>query len=67
MNLTFQTIKDRVYRVLYSNNLASPFLPLASGIIGTGNVVTISDDGSVTGSLPSATTRRFYRLEASLP
>ena len=64
MNLTFPTTTNRVYTVLYANSLGDRFQPLASGIIGTGGSVTVTDDGTVTGSAPSATRQRFYRLQA---
>ncbi len=67
MNLTFPTITNRVYTVLYSNSLLGTYLPLASGIVGTGGSITVTDDGSVTGSSPKTTAQRFYRLQASLP
>lgn len=67
MNLTFPTTTNRSYTVLYANSLNSTFLPLASGIVGTGGQITVTDDGSVTGSVPSATRQRFYRLQANIP
>ena len=67
MNLTFPTIKDRIYTVLYSTNLAGSFQTLSTGIIGTGATMTVTDNGSVTGSLPSTASQRFYRLSVSLP
>ena len=67
MTLTFPTTTNRVYTVLYSNSLTGTFLPMASGIVGTGGKITVTDDGSVTGSVPSAARQRFYRLQASLP
>lgn len=67
MNLSFPSIRNRVYRVLYANSLTGTYQPLASGVVGTGGILTVADDGNVTGSAPGATARRFYRLEASLP
>ena len=67
MALTFPTITNRVYTALYSNSLNGTFLPLASGIVGTGGKITVTDDGSVTGSVPRSSKQRFYRLQAGLP
>ena len=65
MVLTFPTIKDRIYDVQYANDLATGvYQTFTSDIIGTGNTVTITDDGSATGG---KAVRRFYRLQARLP
>ena len=66
--LTFPTIKDRIYNVQYTNALGSTaFQTIGGDIVGTGNPVTIMDDGSATGTAPASTPRRFYRLQARLP
>ena len=67
VNVTFPTITNRVYTVLYSNSLTGTFQPLASGLVGTGNRITVTDDGSVTGSAPRSAAQRFYRLQANVP
>lgn len=62
--VTFATATGRTYRVLYSTNLLS-WLPASAVIAGTGAPMQWIDDGTATGSLPSATERRFYRIEAT--
>ncbi len=66
MNLTFPTITNRVYTVLYSNSLIGTYLPLASGIVGTGGKITVTDDGSVTGSAPQGDGAPFLPSASAL-
>lgn len=62
--VTFQTATGRNYRVLYSSDLLS-WLPGSTVISGTGGTLQWTDDGSTTGSRPSAAAKRFYRIEVT--
>ncbi len=67
VQLRFPVVADRHYRVLYSSDLAS-WTEAASFDILTGNPDFLwVDDGSLTGSPPSAAARRYYQIEISMP
>ncbi len=56
MVLTFPTIKDRLYNVQYTNDLATGVYQTFTGdIIGTGSAMTITDDGQPTGGKAART------------
>lgn len=63
--ITFDTIPDRLYRIYYSDTLGS-WSPLGSIIPGTGQTLTVTDDGSASSPHPNSILRRFYRIEVSL-
>lgn len=63
--ITFETITGRTYRVLYSNDPLS-WLPASLPVAGTGATMTWVDNGTSTGSPPSAITKRFYRVEVTV-
>ena len=63
--VTFPTIAGRSYRVMYSSTLLS-WLPASASVAGTGATMTWVDDGTATGSLPSAAAKRFYRIEVTV-
>ena len=67
--LTFNSLQDRLYRVLFTNDLQQPFQAATGAeITGTGGVMTFTDDGSLTGGLPPGPApRRFYKLQVRLP
>ena len=65
--LTFPTIKDRLYNVQYTNNLGTSFQTIGGDIIGTGAIMTFTDDGTYTGTSSANAPRRFYRLQVRLP
>ncbi len=68
VGLQFGTIRDRVYRIYYRNSLQSgAWIQAGGNISGTGSNVDYTDDGSGTGSAPTAAQPRFYKLEVSLP
>jgi glycosidase len=68
VKLQFGTIRDRVYRIYYRDNLQSGLWTQAGGDIpGTGSIVEYTDNGSGTGSAPTAAQPRFYKLDVSLP
>ena len=67
VQLTFPTISNRIYRIYYSNTLNNPtWTQAGSDITGNGSVQTYVDDGSGTGSPPTTTQRRYYKLQVSL-
>lgn len=63
VEVAFPTLPQRVYRVLFSHDLLQ-WNPASAEITGDGTVKTWTDDGTTTGSLPTATQRRFYRVRA---
>ena len=67
VTLSFPTVRDRVYKIFYAADLASGTWTQAGGnIAGTGSSATYMDDGSGTGSPPTTSQPRFYRLDVSL-
>ncbi|MDQ6860873.1 MAG: hypothetical protein M3032_06930, partial [Verrucomicrobiota bacterium] len=65
--LKFPTIRDRTYRIYYSNAPLGPWQQAGPDIAGIGAEKTYVDDGSGTGSPPLPSQRRFYKLDVSLP
>jgi hypothetical protein len=63
--ITFETITGRTYRILYSNDLLS-WQTASTSMAGTGATMMWVDDGTGTGSAPSAVTKRFYRVEVTV-
>jgi hypothetical protein len=66
VNLTFPTIRDRMYQIYYSNSLNGTWLPAGSAIAGTASNITYIDNGTDTGSPPTVGQQRFYKLQVSL-
>ncbi len=66
-SVQFPSVQDRVYQVLFTDNLGQPFQPASAEMLGTGQTITFTDDGSLTGSPPSTASQRFYRLKVRLP
>ena len=64
--LRFPTRADRTYRIHFTPSLTQPFTALAPDIAGTGGEVSWLDDGSQTGTPPSSTGQRFYKVEVRL-
>lgn len=62
--ITFPTLLQRGYQVWWSDDLLT-WQPATAVIAGDGMAKIWVDDGVVTGSAPSATQRRFYRVEVS--
>ena len=60
--ITFPTLPQRVYQVFWSDDLLM-WHPGSTVVSGDGTTKLWMDDGTVTGSLPSATARRFYRVQ----
>ena len=60
--ITFPTLAQRVYQILWSNDLVT-WHPGSAVISGDGTTKLWIDDGTVTGTAPSATPRRFYRVQ----
>jgi glycosidase len=63
--LRFQTIRDRSYRIRYTNDLTQAWQSIVPAISGTGGEVTWTDDGTQTGG--SMAVQRFYRVEVLPP
>ncbi len=63
--VTFSTTAGRTYRVKYSSDLLT-WLPAAPAITGTGATMQWTDDGTSTGTAPSAATKRFYLVEVTV-
>ena len=62
--ITFPTLAQRVYQVFWSDDLVS-WHPGSAAVSGDGATKLWIDDGTVTGTLPSLTVRRFYRVQVS--
>lgn len=63
--ISFPTIPDRVYRVLYSNNLGG-WSAFAGPITGDGTIKSVIDDGTATTPAPAVQPRRFYTIEVQI-
>jgi hypothetical protein len=54
--IRFTTVSNKLYRVEYTNELTnSVWLTLTNNLVGTGNILSITDPGEANVS------RRFYR------
>ncbi len=62
--VSFPTLPQRTYRVYWSNDLLS-WSPGSAVISGDGNMKQWTDDGTITGSAPGASRKRFYRVTVS--
>lgn len=62
--LSFPTMRDRTYAVLYSTSpgSAGTWTQAGNALIGTGSKMTWTDNGSLTGGSPSASKHRFYKV-----
>ncbi len=67
VNLSFPSITNRLYQIVYSSSPAGPWTNAGSALWGTGSNMIYTDNGTDTGSPPNAGTRRFYKLQVSLP
>ncbi len=63
--VTFPTSIGRSYRVMYSHDLLS-WQAGSAAATGTGAAMMWTDDGTVTGTLPNDSTKRFYRIEVTV-
>ncbi len=63
--VTFATVAGRNYVVKYSGELLT-WSPASNVIVGTGATMQWTDDGTTTGSSPSAAGKRFYRVEVTV-
>ncbi len=67
VTLQFPTALDRVYRIYYRNSLQSgSWTQAGPDIIGNGAQANYVDDGAGTGSAPTNSQPRFYKLEIRL-
>ena len=64
--LTFPTLHNRMYQIYFSNSLPGTWSPAGSPIFGTGSTANYIDDGSDTGSPPTGSAPRFYKLQVTL-
>ncbi|MEQ1859484.1 MAG: alpha-amylase family glycosyl hydrolase [Chthoniobacteraceae bacterium] len=64
--LTFPTLRDRLYRIYFTDELGQAFAPVTPDIPGFGAIINWTDNGSQTGGLPSGG-NRFYKIEIRLP
>jgi len=62
--VSFPTLPQRTYRVYWSNDLLS-WGPGSTAISGDGTTKQWTDDGTVTGSAPGLSAKRFYRVTVS--
>ena len=67
MTLTFPSIHDRLYQILYASSMAGPWMNAGSAQSGTSSTMTYIDNGTDTGSPPTVGTTRFYKLQVTLP
>ncbi len=63
--VTFPTITGRTYRVWFSPDLLS-WQPASAVVAGTGATMMWTDDGTATGTLPSAAAKRFYAIKVTV-
>ena len=63
--ITFDTIPNRFYKVLYSDNLVS-WAAMTGDITGDGTTKNITDDGTGTTPHPNTRPHRFYKVEIRL-
>jgi hypothetical protein len=66
ISLTFPSIHDRMYQILYSSSPAGPWTNAGNAMLGTASTMTYIDNGNDTGSAPNANLKRFYKLQVSL-
>ncbi|MEI6608005.1 MAG: hypothetical protein WCP35_22105, partial [Verrucomicrobiota bacterium] len=65
--LEFPTLIDRIYQIYFSSDLAGTWTAAGPTIPGSGGVLSWTDDGTTTGTPPSSTNRRFYRVNIQYP
>ena len=63
--VSFDTVKDRLYKVFYSDNLTT-WTPFVINLAGNGNTQTVTDDGTATTPHPNTRNQRFYKVEVRL-
>lgn len=64
MDVTFPTLPQRTYQVYWSADLMTWF-PASALVNGDGTSKVWTDDGSVTGSAPGVTGKRFYSVRVN--
>lgn len=62
VQLSFPTVVGLNYTIQWDSDLVPPWNTLSNPLPGTGSTVVWTDDGSLTGSSPALSTRRFYRI-----
>ena len=66
-SLQFSTLIDRIYQIYFAGDLAGPWTSAGAALSGTGGVVSWTDDGTATGTPPTSSDRRFYRVSIQYP
>jgi hypothetical protein len=64
IDVSFPTLPQRTYQVFWSSDLSS-WNPASIVVNGDGTTKVWTDDGTSTGTLPSANWQRFYRVQVS--
>lgn len=64
MQVSFPTLPQRTYQVLWSADLLT-WHPGSAVLSGTGGTQTWTDDGTITGSAPGGSGKRFYRVQVA--
>jgi hypothetical protein len=67
VSLTFPSITNRLYQIMYASSVTGPWLNAGNASWGTGSTMSYIDDGTNTGSPPNVGLKRFYKLQVSLP
>ena len=62
VQLSFPSQTGVTYQIHWDADLTPPWTPISPTLNGTGGVLTWTDDGVLTGSLPSSVPRRFYQV-----
>lgn len=60
--ITFPTLPQRVYQVFWSDDLAA-WHPGSAAVSGDGTMKLWIDDGTITGTVPNVTAKRFFRVQ----
>ena len=60
--IRFSTLSQRVYQVFWSDDLAA-WHPGSAVVSGDGAMKLWIDDGTITGTVPNVTAKRFYRVQ----
>ncbi len=66
VTIAFPTLLDRSYRILYTDNLSTGFVPANEFAAGTGSPQTWTDTGAAGRPHPGSVPARFYKIEVQL-
>ena len=62
VQLSFPSQTGQTYRIHWDSDLTPPWTPISPTLVGTGSLLTWTDDGSQTGTPPASVPRRFYMI-----